>query len=813
MAALSHSERAAHPGRPSATARGMPSPRPSRRKADRAARRRRIHARVDAVVTALSWLHDGGLKVQKRAAPPPDRRKAAEWLASGRAPDGAGWRAEYGEGPAVHGPHGGRQPVEGRDRPPVSGPIRAEFEANPVTNNPANSTTTWRVAQREASRFDREVGRRTAASGDTKLNHKSQSTHASRAGPPAGTSEHGVGAGTEEMSEWHEALQSAHVALAPLPYAVRHQPPERIRARDVALPDSPGRVRLLDVLPPPIAARYATRSDKLMLTQAEILQRDAAEKKQKKRHIKPVMGATTPEYLALLRRMVERQMLSFTESPMAVNGVFAVAKGDKDQRLIIDARPANRAFRVCPEVHLPTPDLTARLEPDEDGGPLFAAKVDLANYYHQLVMPTWMHPYFALPAVQAGAVGVEHLFGGQKEVWVWPCCTTLPMGFSHAVYLAQAVHEHVLCTRCGFNAADAVGPNTDTRLDRVRWQAYIDDLLLFGHDQKAVAKAQERYVAEMRRLGFPIKQEKVVRPTCKQITVLGLEFRGTERRLGLAASKLEDLIQRTQLVLHRGSCSGSELSQLVGSWVWASLARRPALAAFAAVYRFIEATKGRRVPLWASAQRELRIVCGIAPLLYARLGARACGAVLASDASLGGMGVVVRAASQEQQRVLAADAGGILRQIQRREIGVEAAEEKARDAIGNALSDRRRDPQRSRPATVQWFVAQAYRWKRAEHINVLEARAACCAIRYLARQESCSGRCRALLLCDSAVVVGAMQKGRTSAFRLLVQLRRMSAVLLGSDLELNSVWIPSKCNPADAPSRAGTAGAQEDEQE
>jgi hypothetical protein len=137
-------------------------------------------------------------------------------------------------------------------------------------------------------------------------------------------------------------------------------------------------------------------------------------------------------------------MLSYTRTPICVNGMFGVAKEGDTTRLIIDCRPVNALLVPSPHVALPTPDIIARFDvPSEQ--PLFAAKVDLSDYYHRIKMPPSWHPYFALPPVLAGDIG--DLTGFANDQLVWPCITTLPMGFSHAVYLAQAAHEHLIDTR------------------------------------------------------------------------------------------------------------------------------------------------------------------------------------------------------------------------------------------------------------------------------------------------------------------------------------------------------------------------------
>ena len=53
-----------------------------------------------------------------------------------------------------------------------------------------------------------------------------------------------------------------------------------------------------------------------------------------------------------------------------------------------------------------------------------------------------MQPYFCLPQLtddELLTLELSHHTHGN-----YPMCLTLPMGFSHSVFLAQAVHEHVL---------------------------------------------------------------------------------------------------------------------------------------------------------------------------------------------------------------------------------------------------------------------------------------------------------------------------------------------------------------------------------
>ena len=184
-------------------------------------------------------------------------------------------------------------------------------------------------------------------------------------------------------------------------------------------------------------------------------------------------------YVSLIRRMSALGMVDFTTAPKVVNGVFGVPKDGDSQRLIIDARPANAVFVDPPKVSLPTPDLLSQMVAPSDT-PFYVAKVDLDNFYHRLTLPVWMRSYFALPSVCASDVGLGHVYGDHTRIH--PCCTTLPMGWSHSVYLAQTAHEHLLDTKTDLQPADRITSTSDLNIDRTRHQVYIDDLNLFGPD-------------------------------------------------------------------------------------------------------------------------------------------------------------------------------------------------------------------------------------------------------------------------------------------------------------------------------------------
>jgi hypothetical protein len=336
--------------------------------------------------------------------------------------------------------------------------------------------------------------------------------------------------------------------------------------------------------------------------------------------------------------------------------------GGESLRLIIDARRANSMMVPSPPVSLPTPDLIAQLQVPR-GTTLYAAKVDLDNFYHRLRFAWWR--WFALPPVRVGDLGVAIGGGYLPDQLVYPCCKTLPMGWSHSVFLAQAIHEHVIDTRAkllqrcdriirqpsglGVSTVATIvstdsgpmplctstlpSPTGDFILNRMRHSVYIDDLNVYGTDAAAISLAMDEYIATMASVNLPAKPSKVVRPTADGLECLGIFVDGRAAEIGMSVNKLQVLRASTQRLLDIGECTGRELAHVVGRWTWAMLVRRPAMATFSAVYRFIQCAHDTRYELWPSVRRELWTVIRLAPLLFASLDTEWAPVVVASDAS------------------------------------------------------------------------------------------------------------------------------------------------------------------------------------
>ena len=84
-----------------------------------------------------------------------------------------------------------------------------------------------------------------------------------------------------------------------------------------------------------------------------------------------------------------------TKKPSAATGA--------DLRMIIDCRPAHRAFKEAPNTVLASPESLATLEVDESDT-LFTSTVDVRDCFYRIRIPLGFAEYFALPPVDASDI-------------------------------------------------------------------------------------------------------------------------------------------------------------------------------------------------------------------------------------------------------------------------------------------------------------------------------------------------------------------------------------------------------------------------
>jgi hypothetical protein len=588
-------------------------------------------------------------------------------------------------------------------------------------------------------------------------------------------------------------------------------------ASRVALPSVLSNVPLLSLLPPSLASSYSSPS--CLLLPPSSAQRNLAAAALRR----PRVLAVRAEYVSLIARMLRLGMLSLTSSPVCVNGLFGVPKGEQI-RLILDARPANCYFVRPPRVTLPSPSHFASLQ-IPPGRSLYVAKMDLSNFYHQLTLPEWMRPYFALPALtvaECRALGVTTPSAELRQAIaagmpVYPCCATLPMGFSHSVFVAQAVHEYVMYRDAVLQPSDNVCCLSSPLVDRPLHALYIDDNILVGPDLQELRCLYERANAAYLRALLPPNVAKAVQPTLQAVTTLGFDVDGRRGIVYLSSAKQRAITEATRQLLQQPTVSGRELSAVVGMWTWPMLLRRPTLAAFKHVYTFAERYPETRRLLWPSVRRELFVAMALAPLLRCDLRMPSWPRLIATDASMIGAGVVSAPLTPAMECTLwplmtqpectllpsgppssgqppsaALDVWPVL--------VAQQPVEWCRTTTLDVESRRQAVTQLLTLPSLRWSTILSSTWRRSQHINELEMLSLLLSLRWVL-SHPCTASHRLHVLVDSSSVYFGVRKGRSSSPAMLALLRRYAALILASGLTVLTGWIPSALNPADNASR------------
>jgi hypothetical protein len=313
------------------------------------------------------------------------------------------------------------------------------------------------------------------------------------------------------------------------------------------------------------------------------------------------------------------------------------------------------------------------------------------------------------------------------------------------------------------------------------------------------------------------------------VTLLGVTIDGRNKVFGVAPAKLHALCRITRVIADSppgARVSGARLSRVVGAWTWAMLVRRPTLSAMTHTYAYVRRNQFRRARLWASVKRELRVLIGLAPLLFTDLGAPDADPIVATDASDSGFGVVAWW-PQPGERLAPwgpTHAEILNEQHRQSDAGINCNDTKAQgpscgsgtaiplhgQRVGDAQAggsnqqfEHGRGTRAIDIADASWRTIMALPWRSAQqtHINIKEMRAVRSAVQWTYSLGHRSFGSVIGLLTDSMVVVGAIRKGRCSSFRLLTALRHVNALLLAGGARLDVHYVPSALNPADEPSR------------
>ena len=554
-----------------------------------------------------------------------------------------------------------------------------------------------------------------------------------------------------------------------------------------------------------------------------------------KYYVDPAL-ASKRRYSMFIHKLRKVGLVSFSRSCRCRIGVFAVAKKNGTQRLILDCRPANRLFVAPPGVDLLTGEGLARLEIDLDCDFSIAEALeylrlalgvaDVSDCFHRLRFGDELKElkkFFAYPPLLASELGITELDGEKvaPETLLYPLAESLPMGWSWSLFFAQAINSYQL-------ARSLVGVKPLVMSDRglplvfrpgqpgitVGSYVYVDNLGVMSDDPALVSREIQGVQKHFNGLGLDIHELEVndVLGVALGIAVHVGEFetRTEHHRWWTLKVALTALLQRQKV-------AGWEVELYLGHMTFVGLMSREVLSCFHTVYRFIQSAYWTREPLWPSVRAELVGFLGLMIFLRSSWTRSWLPMVYQTDASPSGFGV----ATSWWSRARVADVGRVLER-RRYKLGASQAREHAAAAAGFSLDvvtglitsdepeagkDHRWEVDPSFPEVPadmlnaeHWKLVLADRWLRDDGILILEARAVLKAALRVA--HSTHGRhCHVVILVDNMSVVLAMSRFRSKDYKLLVMIRRLASISLARDIKFHLRWIPSEFNYSDEGSR------------
>lgn len=385
-------------------------------------------------------------------------------------------------------------------------------------------------------------------------------------------------------------------------------------------------------------------------------------KLQKKVHIKQ------DESLQVGKALVERGICDWVKSTdvfcyrgqKILNGLFGVQKGVMTSsnkpvlRLVMNLIPTNAILKEIRGRVSALPNICSWCNIVLDENELLSiCQNDMtAAFYLYALPPEWKEKLCFNLSVTGRDLGRT---GQEGDCVFYLACRVLPMGWSSAVGIMQAVAEEVLL-RGGMPSTSQVRRGSPlpswvtksmergARENRIWWHVYLDNYASgerrFKDEKAEGGEWQCKVEGWWQEAGILSSKKKQLKDSLRA-SELGAYFSGNFEWMGASPLRLFKLCKSTVWVLRQPKITRKMLQVLMGRWVFVLQFRRPAMAHFEAVWEFI-GKKGGSYRKGGKVREELLSAIFSLCLVHTFLGARVDDEVTCSDASATG-GAVARA--------------------------------------------------------------------------------------------------------------------------------------------------------------------------
>ena len=525
--------------------------------------------------------------------------------------------------------------------------------------------------------------------------------------------------------------------------------------------------------------------------------------------------------IELIRRMIKSQMCTLVpetdlarapDNSLLRGGWFAVPHRKGRLRLIFDRRSLNEGEYTQDWGQLPHGTEFCKLIVDP-GTTVRGSGDDLSNFVYQ-----WKHNKNWLHRQAVGRRVSAHYFMDlipDLDVTQHYRCSlkVIAMGDTNGVGVTQSAHVGLLEQAGCMRSTEVLSHGLAAPLELAWEGVYIDDRIAvlrlprerlhcspkcccrfcqvdggFFRDVDIMNRSRAKY----RELDLPLALDKQFN-LAQTFEAWGTTVEGHAGRAGVSSDKLR-LLFRLLLAAAGLPTTRTTMQALLGSVVHPYLHRRCCMATLSEAFSWsssMSPTASMRMP--ANVIDEVIISALWLPLAHTNVRHPVSRCISATDSSGKRGGSCIANVPQPVAELLFA----------RSEFKGEAGRLDWNFLEEEFLSENMTEPDADLNellASLPWKSPVSYEHKGLHHINTQEVRAV---LDELERRAFKLGQRDQRVVCaiDSRVAVGCVAKGRSSSKALNSWLRKLSVLTLSTGLCVRPLWVGTKYNPADDPSR------------
>jgi len=521
-----------------------------------------------------------------------------------------------------------------------------------------------------------------------------------------------------------------------------------------------------------------------------------------------ISGAERVQYIQLVVAQLRAGKLALSARIKAGGSVFGRLKSDgrRMREIWNGSAVAAAAAKPPPPPHLVSPSCFAfqELRP---GQQLYVSKRDAKCWFDQLRLPRHLEPYMGRPRVSREeliSAGLSHdelrrmmrvPSDGRALSW-HPVARVWGMGFSWSSTVAQQTLLSV-CRGAGLGGDIVLSPEAPVPYSMdLQFGAATDDAIIFSTTPGRSLDAARRLDSELKRAGVERNMDKDVdeatSATCVGVDLVdGCAWDAPGQRVLHA---LEDMVS----LMKNPVCSPLGMAAFLGSVTWYDLLCRSKLSCYHRVYEFTRRTPEHiAAPVPGQVISELACSVALTPWWHVPLRRPFSTTVVATDASTDfGFGGCAATLGLDEVRRLSRLCSRVGDRVVLDPCDVVPPPK----AVGKR--------HHLGAAKQQFRDIFSIRAGIKHHINIMEVGALNMGLEWWLR-SSARHNTRGIFLLDSRVAIGGAAKGRSSSGPLLRGLRRTAALVLAGSLQPYYVFIGTRDNPSDGPSRGLTRKARE----